>query len=131
MRFAILNAVMLATTALLTAVNLSSPVATADEKKSDTITARTIYLVDENGTPRVTMMAGHSASGIWVEGHNQNAAMYVTKSHGPAFALMDNKSISKGAPLAFILHSDGKPIVQVVDGDSLAHFAASGLVPKN
>lgn len=148
MRMTIIAAFLTAANVAMTAVNWNPPAAEADVKpmhpifadgggpmarrmvEYDTIKAKQIMLVDEKGYPAIHMIAGRNASGIWVSDGKQNAAMYVTDHQGPVLALMDNRNVSKGAPLAFSLDRDAKPIVQVIDGDRRLFFDAVKLAPK-
>lgn len=136
MRLTILNGLFAAVGALSLIGAKPDAAATAEQKAAsdmapiDEIRARRIVLVDDSGNARITMLAGRSASGIWVsDGNKQNAAIYVTRGQGPVLALMDERNISKGAPLAFSLDGTGKPVVQIVDG-KYHGFDAVKLVPK-
>lgn len=147
MRLTILSAAILAANVAVTAINWNPAAADAKVEAShpmfadpgfavremqvfDTIKARQIMLVDEKGYPAIHLIAGRSTSGIWVSDSKQTAAIYTDKYQGPVFALIDNRDFSKGAPLAFSLGDDGKPVVQIVDGKSNI-FDAVKIVPKD
>lgn len=134
MRLTIINGIF-AAVGLLSFMGSQDKIANADSKTAATVNeirARSIVLVDESGSPRITMLANRNAAGIWVGDGKQNAAIYVNRGaqgQGPVISLMDERNVGKGAPLAFSLDGNGKPHVQIVD-DGFHSFDAKNLAPK-
>jgi hypothetical protein len=87
----------------------------AQKAGPQTISARTITLVDEDGNVGVTLTASRNNRGIWVKAPNgETVAVYGDRSQGAVIGLYERVSDDVTAlPFAVAVQKGGEPFVQV------------------
>ena len=102
---------------------------TVDKIKADSLSVRSVTIVDEDGKSHGTLLGTKQGAGLWLTLPNQDCvAIHALGGNQTCLALHSHKRQS-GHALAFFLDESGEPMMQIVKADGeIAHVRLAGLV---